>query len=172
MIFRSLLVGISCLGACCAFVTQPKRHVTPLTSTTRLAYSDNYDEDYKNALANNMRRTDIQQFLTQRSIQSFMYLLTELRDPHTSDWIERFLDGNNLLAFHGTGAFNMTRFDCWDTYFLEMIEQPKEKLIIEMPTRRGNGGMKARLLGGSKNNPYLKKERETVSFENQNRRSK
>lgn len=158
----SLIIPILCWGTCSAFVVQPKSQFTPLTSTTLHAFSDHDNEEYRNALANNMRRTDIQQFLTQRSLQSFMLLLTEVRDPHTSDWIERFLGANNLLAYHGTGAFNMTRFQCWDTYFLEMMEQPKERLVIEIPSRQGGGGMGARLLGGSRNNPYLKKEQKVI----------
>lgn len=39
-------------------------------------------------LARNKARTDIRNLLTQRSIQSFVYLLNEVRDIHTTAWIE------------------------------------------------------------------------------------
>jgi hypothetical protein len=47
------------------------------------------------------RRTDIRNFLTQRSLQSFFNLLTLTRDPHTITWIEvssrSFTYGRRLL---------------------------------------------------------------------------
>jgi hypothetical protein len=39
-------------------------------------------------LDRNKKRTDVRLFLTQRSIQSFIHLLLETRDPHTVRWIE------------------------------------------------------------------------------------
>jgi hypothetical protein len=39
-------------------------------------------------LAHSRKRTDVRLFLTQRSIQSFIHLLLETRDPHTVRWIE------------------------------------------------------------------------------------
>lgn len=111
-------------------------------------YKDNNEGD--NALAHNIQRTCIKQFLTQRSIQSFIFLTGECRDPHTADWIERFLGSPNLLEFHGTGAFNLTQWNSWDTVFLDMMKQPSQKIIIQARRRgRGRGGW-------SKNNPYLK----------------
>lgn len=139
------------LGISNAFIIHPVK--MKMNHRALFSSSDNY-ADYESTLANNMRRTDIQQFLTQRSIQSFMFLLVQVRDPHTSDWVENFLDSNNLLAFHGTGALNMTRFEYWDSYFLDMMEQPRERLNIRTPCRQGGGGLRARL-GGSKNNPFL-----------------
>jgi len=130
----------------------PTRSKSFITSTFTARHASGSSEDEANA--NNLKRTCIQQFLTQRSIQSFMFCLTEFRDPHTSDWIERFLDSNNLLEYHGTGAFNMTRFESWDTVFVQMMDQPKEKLTIQAP-RRGPGG---RPTGGSKNNPFLQQK--------------
>ena len=113
------------------------------------SYNDDYVEP-DSPQARNMKRTCVLQFLTQRSIQSFIYLLTQCRDPHTADWIEKFADANNLLEYHGTGAFNLTRFSTWDTFFLELMEMPEEKIIISARRRgRGRGGW-------SKNNPYLK----------------
>jgi hypothetical protein len=51
---------------------------------------DHYDDHrhHHDALAHNRRRTDPLIFLTQRSIQSFFYLLASTRDPHTIKWIE------------------------------------------------------------------------------------
>ena len=112
--------------------------------------SEGDSESYQRAMQNNVRRTDFRNFLTQRSLQSFIYLLNSCRDPHTVRWIERFGDWNNLERFHGIGAFNLTRFPTWDTMFLEMMVMPEE-IVVVSSRRRGPGHG-----GGSKNNPYLK----------------
>ncbi len=97
-------------------------------------------------------RTDIRSLLTQRSIQSFMRLLHECRDPHSAKWIqEDFLQTGNLLDYHGTGAGFIEHFGgTWDGALLEMTRQPKNTIIVSAKRRgRGHGGW-------SKNNPYLK----------------
>jgi len=107
-------------------------------------------KEAKEAMERNKKRTCIHHFLTQRSIQSFMFLAEQVRDPHTADWIERFLETSDLLNYHGTGAFNMTRFPIWDDFFYDLMQQPKATIIIQAKRRgRGRGGW-------SKNNPYLK----------------
>jgi hypothetical protein len=47
----------------------------------------------------NKDRTDIRNFLTQRSIQSFVYLLNQCREEHTVRWLEVriFLSVNSLV---------------------------------------------------------------------------
>lgn len=57
------------------------------------------------------------------------------------------------MEYHGTGAFNLTRWGEWDCVFLEMMEQPVNKIIIQARRRGGGGGG---LAGGSKNNPFIK----------------
>jgi hypothetical protein len=97
-------------------------------------------------------RTDIRNLLTQRSIQSFMRLLEECRDPHSAKWIQQdFLQTGNLLDYHGTGAGFIEKFGgTWDGALLEMTQQPKHTIIISAKRRgRGHGGW-------SKNNPFLK----------------
>jgi len=94
-------------------------------------------------------RIDVRNLLTQRSIQSFMFLCEECRDPHSGRWIEEFLGTKNLLAYHGTGASFVTGLQ-WDMPLLEILDQPKEVMIVSAKRRgRGHGGW-------SKNNPYLK----------------
>eukprot|EP00535_Pseudo-nitzschia_heimii_P012218 CAMPEP_0197198888 /NCGR_PEP_ID=MMETSP1423-20130617/33605_1 /TAXON_ID=476441 /ORGANISM="Pseudo-nitzschia heimii, Strain UNC1101" /LENGTH=347 /DNA_ID=CAMNT_0042652735 /DNA_START=121 /DNA_END=1164 /DNA_ORIENTATION=- len=94
-------------------------------------------------------RIDVRNLLTQRSIQSFMFLCEECRDPHSGRWIEEFLGTKNLLAYHGTGASFVTGVQ-WDRPILEILNQPKEVMIVSAKRRgRGHGGW-------SKNNPYLK----------------
>lgn len=94
-------------------------------------------------------RIDVRNLLTQRAIQSFMFLCEECRDPHSGKWIEDFLGTPNLLNYHGTGAGFVTGLD-WDRPFLEMLEQPEDVMIVSAKRRgRGHGGW-------SKNNPYLK----------------
>lgn len=100
--------------------------------TESFSFKDENEEvDREYAMLQNMKRTCILHFLTQRSLQSFMFLLNDLRDPHTSDWIERFLGANRLIEYHGTGAFNQTQFETWDQYFLDMMKLPKERIIIQ-----------------------------------------
>lgn len=96
-------------------------------------------------------RTDVRNLLTQRAIQSFVFLLEECRDPHSGKWIqEDFLDAGNLLHFHGTGAGFLERFGgTWDAPLLAMLEQPRTVMVIHAKRRgRGHGGW-------SKNNPFL-----------------
>lgn len=98
-------------------------------------------------------RTCLRYFITQRAIQSFMFLLGECRDPHSADWIEKFAGSHNLLEYHGTGVFNITKFPRWDSLLLDMIDNPEEIIIIQA-RRRGLGRG-----GWSKNNPYLQQDR-------------
>ena len=103
--------------------------------------NENENEDPEIAMERNIQRTSIQQFLTQRSIQSFMFLCEQVRDPHTADWVERLLGKTDLLNYHGTGAFNVTRFPTWDAFFGELIEQPQTSIIVQAKRRgRGHGG--------------------------------
>lgn len=102
-------------------------------STTSLSLSNNQ---------NNRRdvfpksRTDIRNFLTQRSIQSFVYLLNQCREDHTVRWLEKTLDFTSIDNFHGTGAFNQTRFPEWDSVFLECVDKPEESVVLQMRSRR------------------------------------
>ena len=54
------------------------------------AKGDNRYDDYRHrdALALNKARTDIRNFLTQRAIQSFVFLLINCRDQATVRWLE------------------------------------------------------------------------------------
>jgi hypothetical protein len=89
-------------------------------------------------------------FLTQCSIQSFLFLCKSLRDPQTVLWVEDFTQssirqkarpGNalptggsgssKLLNYHGLAALNTTVFPTWDSYFSKLLEQPMEIYIIE-----------------------------------------
>lgn len=116
-------------------------------SQLSLAYDDK--DSYESALARNKARTDVQNFLTQRSLQSFLYLLIETRDPHTVTYLEDQFGWRNLENFHGTGALNMTLYPTWDSVLLELIQQPPAVVVVKAKRRgRGHGGW-------SKNNPYL-----------------
>jgi hypothetical protein len=80
----------SCLALGSGFV--PRLTLNPFSDyshggccTTRIeAQSD----EYTDAVAHNMARTCVRTFLTQRAIQSFMFLLDSCRDPHTVKWFE------------------------------------------------------------------------------------
>ncbi len=158
LILTSCLL-VSCVRRSKAFAPQTQapflHRTTPSSSSlhnVKIKTGGNDDSDHINeeAMERNKQRTCIKQFLTQRSIQSFMFLAEQVRDPHTADWIERLLGKTDLLNFHGTGAFDVDRFPTWDAFFKELIQQPKSSIIVQAKRRgRGHGGW-------SKNNPYLK----------------
>jgi hypothetical protein len=86
---------------------KPKRGIL-----LNLSYSPN-DRAFQDWSKNS--RIDVRNLLTQRSIQSFMFLCEECRDPHSGKWIEEFLGTKNLLQYHGTGASFVTGVT-WDRY--------------------------------------------------------
>lgn len=98
-------------------------------------------------------RINVRNLLTQRAIQSFMFLCDSLRDPHSGRWIEQFLGFENQLSFHGTGASYTTEREpfggTWDGPLLEMMERPKDVVIVS--AKRSGKGHK----GWSKDNPYM-----------------
>ena len=83
---------LSCSIAVQAFVPSliPTRHSSSTPPHVR-RNDDNDDQEekrYQDALAHNQIRTDVNNFLTQRAIQSFIFLLEQCRDPHTVRWME------------------------------------------------------------------------------------
>jgi len=105
----------------------------PSSSSTLLSLSSSPDningEGFKT-------RTDIRNFLTQRSIQSFVYLLNQCREEHTVRWLEKTLDFTSIDNFHGTGAFNQTKFPEWDSIFLDCVDRPEEVIVIQILQQR------------------------------------
>ena len=59
-------------------------HGGRLPSTRLSGHKNDDDERYKEAL----KRTDVRIFMTQRAMQSFIFLLIETRNPHTVRWLE------------------------------------------------------------------------------------
>lgn len=118
--------------------------------------SGNHDESQARARLD--RRVDVRNLLTQRAIQSFLFLLDQCRDPHSGKWIEDFLQTQNQLEFHGTGAGYLERFGGhWSGPLVEIIQQPPDVVIVSAKRRgRGHGGW-------SKDNPFL--EDRYVEFE-------
>jgi hypothetical protein len=127
-------------------------------STLRLWKDDSNDSEQERVRRANDSRVDVRNLLTQRAIQSFLYLLTMCRDPHSGKWIEDFLQTRNSLEYHGTGAGYIERFGgTWHGPLSEMTQQPKDVVIVSAKRRgRGHGGW-------SKDNPYL--EDRYVEFE-------
>jgi hypothetical protein len=86
--------------------------VTPKTTTTRLCGGANdwYDQERNFGGApwrRNKARTDIRYFLTQRSIQSFVYLLNQCREEHTVQFLEvsskrMTVDGTMMMLVRDT----------------------------------------------------------------------
>lgn len=123
----------------------------------RASNRDDDDARYQGALARNKQRTDVRIFLTQRALQSFIYLLINCRDPHTVRWLEEHFGFTNLEEYHGTGALDLTRFESWNTLLLDLLHRPNDTVIVAARRRgRGQGGW-------SKENPHL--EERFVEFE-------
>ena len=137
---------------CDAFASYPlTQNSAPFTGAERCsslaALPDRSSHD--DIVARNNVRTDVRNFLTQRAIQSFMFLAEECRDPHTGKWIQEFLGLQNMLEYHGSGALDIDRFRTWESSLVEMMKQPKDTVIVSAKRRgRGHGGW-------SKHNPYL-----------------
>eukprot|EP00804_Cyclotella_cryptica_P019343 CCRYP_006203-RA/>CCRYP_006203-RA protein AED:0.03 eAED:0.03 QI:281/1/1/1/0.4/0.33/6/1869/435 len=110
---------------------------------------------------------DLRLFLTQRCIQSFMFLLATTRDLHTVRWLDNFTKpvivnnywveeedapnpgvedsfregdkrlGSKLLNYHGLSAINTTMYPSWDSFFTTLLEQPDTVLLIRTPSDVG-----------------------------------
>lgn len=116
-------------------------------------------------------KNDFRTFLNQCTIQSFLFLVRQMRDVQTVAWLEGFTrptilfrrselaselenyqtgvfvepsqdddddsgDANQMLSskllrYHGLGAMNTTRFPTWESYFLELLKEPKEIWTIQ-----------------------------------------
>jgi hypothetical protein len=64
---------------------------TNIQTSTRPLFAwadDDRGSEFQDALARNVARTCVRNFLTQRAIQSFTFLLESCRDPHTVRWLE------------------------------------------------------------------------------------
>jgi len=149
---------IATLPRCVAFVPLTSTHdiMRPYhlsqkqpVSLIRLAYMDKDGEASDSISKALAARTSIQQFLTQRSVQTFMFLVRECHDPHTARWIEDFIEAKNLLSYHGTGAFSHERFPGWDSCLTEMMAQPADVVVLHI--ERNFSGLSA-------NNPFREKE--------------
>ena len=46
------------------------------------------------------------------------------------------MDFTSIERFHGTGAFNQTKFPEWDSVFLDYMDRPDEVIVIQMRQQR------------------------------------
>lgn len=93
---------------------------------------------------------DFDQFLNQRTAQTFLFLLESCRDPHTVVYIENLSQpilsaesqlpeglpmggkgSSKFLNYHGLAAMNTTAFPTWESYYRTLLEQPMEQYLIE-----------------------------------------
>lgn len=147
----SVLVLLLLMEDRLAFTTTPvcgiSKSKNRCSITTKASREGHNDDSLSDQLSN---RTCIRQFLTQRSVQTFLFLLSQCRDPHTVKWIEEFGGSRNLMSYHGTGAMT-EKFTHWDDFFNEIIQKPMDIVQVQVP----NSG---RPSGISANNPYREKE--------------
>eukprot|EP00591_Stephanopyxis_turris_P004859 CAMPEP_0195508350 /NCGR_PEP_ID=MMETSP0794_2-20130614/1580_1 /TAXON_ID=515487 /ORGANISM="Stephanopyxis turris, Strain CCMP 815" /LENGTH=336 /DNA_ID=CAMNT_0040635285 /DNA_START=369 /DNA_END=1378 /DNA_ORIENTATION=+ len=70
----------------------------------------------------------------------------------------------DLLLYHGTGAFNITKFRGWDDYLLGMMDRPVEVMVVQTKNRKQPEGGNGR--GQRKNkNPFLKDQSREYSID-------
>jgi hypothetical protein len=96
MMMMLLVKSLLCLSAVAAFTAHLSTKINKATTRTASAVArraffhhgefDDASSSHNKALQHNMKRTDPKILLTQRAIQSFMYLLVCTRDPHTMKW--------------------------------------------------------------------------------------
>jgi len=51
-------------------------------------------------------------------------------------WLEKRLNFTGIDKYHGTGAFDHSKFPEWNSIFLEYVDHPEEIVIIEIRQRR------------------------------------
>lgn len=155
---------VSCLAATILVPITNGFHITPTfshrtnTATASVLRSEaqDADSDSDNILQNHPRDT-FGYFLTQCSVQSYLFLRRQMKDVFTIRWVETFTQpsaitvpfvqrGNStglaeqfqdptgdsrLLRYHGLGALNTTLFPTWESYFLNLMNTPNEYQLIE-----------------------------------------
>ena len=88
---RSLIVTVAItavlsLSTTCAFIIP---YGSPMIGRPVKAGASDYNYDnFEDAYSRNVARTCVRNFLTQRAVQSFTFLLETCRDPHTVRWLE------------------------------------------------------------------------------------
>ena len=136
-----IFVALYATPACLAFIAPlfgtkaVQRLALPEASTSRTRsaiYAKASNEKHSD---NQGARTCVNNFLTQRSFQCFMFLLKEMHDPHTNSWIEDFLSSNSLLSYHGSGAFDLEQFPFWDSPFAELIKKEPDVVHVELKAK-------------------------------------
>jgi hypothetical protein len=85
-LFVQVLTLLISLSIANAFVLKPAAASRSVIG--RSAKYDAYEDSHDDAVARNRLRTDPRNFLTQRSIQSFVFLIDQCKEEHTVRWME------------------------------------------------------------------------------------
>jgi len=143
---------------------EPLQHFRfAMTSDSSISDDDNDNKSTEDDGMLSASTQDLRSFVTQRCIQSFMFLLASTRDLHTVSWLDNFTQpitinmydwdideeakpgaedtfrendkrlGSKLLNYHGLSALNTTMFPTWDSFFTQLLEQPDTVLMISTP---------------------------------------
>ena len=88
----------------------------------------------------------LENFLTQRSVQTLLFLLRTGRDEVTANWVHRFLGHQGMEQFHGTRGLKVS----WDEYVIRLLTADTEEIVVSLrkQSRRGL----------SPGNPYAPKD--------------
>jgi hypothetical protein len=151
-LLRCFFIGSASLwqvshGFSCSIL--PTSTVAKATSTILLSSYDEYDGSGRSGGSfpssspyqewQKDPRINVLNLLTQRAIQSFIFLCESVRDPHSGKWIEDFLGTQNQLEYHGTGARYCSTTQqfggTWDGPLLALMEQPKCVVVVRAKRR-------------------------------------
>jgi hypothetical protein len=150
--FRFLLVGSACLWHFSLGFSFHFLSTNSLGKVARTHILSSYSKDDRSGSSGGASsssspfqewqkdpRINVLNLLTQRAIQSFMFLCESVRDPHSGKWIEDFLGAKNQLEYHGSGATyccTAQKFGgTWDGPLLAMMEQPKVVVVVRAKRR-------------------------------------
>ena len=79
--------------------------------------------------------------------QTQLFYFQEFRDGFKRQWLEKFLDHEGLMNYHGFGGLKVSA----DEYLTSMFNSPPVEHEVKM-------SWGSRLAGGSKHNPYLQEQ--------------
>ena len=51
-------------------------------------------------------------------------------------FLQKTLEFTNIDKYHGTGAFNITNYPRWDSFFFENVDRPMEIMVMAMKQRQ------------------------------------
>lgn len=137
---HTLFVALLALPLACAFAPLPPvprlaaaaapargRRGTCLTRSPLGLRASPAEDEYRTRLADD--------FLTQRAVQSLIFLLRTNRDEITANWLGRFAGHEGIELFHGTRGLKVPG----NEYVAALFNADTETIIVSLRRRGGRG---------------------------------